>query len=95
MKKRIFAIVLTVVLSLSLAVPCFASDGGSTGGTADYDSVLKPLFDKILGQLSVGTIVGLLAGVLGAGMVFVFMWWAIRKGIGILMSAIRKGKVSS
>ncbi len=96
MKKRIFAIALTVVLSLSLAVPCFASAGGGvTGGTADYETSVKPLFDKILEQLNVTNIVGLLASVIGAGIVFVFMWWAIRKGIKILMSAIRKGRVSS
>lgn len=96
MKKRVFAIVLTVVMAFCMAVPCFAEgEGGVTGGTADYNTAVKPLFDSILQQLNVTNIVALLASVIGAGIVFVFLWWAIRKGIAILMSAIRKGRVSS
>lgn len=96
MKKRIFVVILALCLSLSMAVTCFASEtGGVTGGTADYETAVKPLFDSILQQLNVTNIVALLASVIGAGIVFVFLWWAIRKGIAILMSAIRKGRVSS
>ena len=92
--KKLFAIVLSLVLALSLSVSAFASDAGATPN-ADYNTVVKPIFDNILKQLSVSNIVSLLAAVIGAGIVFVFLWWAIRKGIKILMSAIRKGRVSS
>ena len=92
--KKVFAIVLSLVLALSLSVSAFASEAGPTD-SADYSTVVKPIFDNILKQLSVSNIVSLLAAVIGAGIVFVFLWWAIRKGIKILMSAIRKGRVSS
>lgn len=91
MMKKVLAIALAVVLTVALAVPCFAEEAT----TADYETVVKPIFDNILKQLSVANIVSLLAAVVGAGIVFVFLWWAIRKGISILMSAIRKGRVSS
>ena len=92
--KKVLAIVLSLVLALSLSVSAFASEAGPTVD-ADYQTVVKPIFDNILKQLSVANIVSLLAAVIGAGIVFVFLWWAIRKGIKILMSAIRKGRVSS
>lgn len=90
MMKKVLAIVLAAVLTVALAVPCFAEEA-----PAGYETVVKPIFDNILKQLSVANIVSLLAAVIGAGIVFVFLWWAIRKGISILMSAIRKGRVSS
>lgn len=93
--KKVLAIVLSLVLALSLSVSAFASEASPSPSTANYDTVVKPIFDQILNQLSVSNIVSLLAAVIGAGIVFVFLWWAIRKGIKILMSAIRKGRVSS
>lgn len=95
--KRILAIAMALCLSAALSISAFASASGdgSGGGTATFETSVKPLFDKILAQLNVTNIVALLAGVIGSGIVFVFLWWAIRKGISVLMSAIRKGKVSS
>ena len=92
--KKVLGIVLSLVLALSLSVSAFASEAGPSEN-ANYESVVKPIFDNILKQFSVANIVSLLAAVIGAGIVFVFLWWAIRKGLNILMSAIRKGRVSS
>lgn len=88
--KKLLAICFAVVLALSFAVSAFAEDM-----TADYENGVKPVIDPILKQFSVANIVALLASVMGAGIVFVFLWWAIRRGIKILMAAIRKGRVSS
>lgn len=93
--KKILAFIMALCLILSMSVPVFAASTSSGGGTADYETAVKPLFDEILKQLNVTNIVSLLASVIGAGIVFVFLWWAIRKGIKVLMSAIRKGRVSS
>lgn len=93
MKKRIFAIVLCFVLTLAMSVPVFASSGSDT--TASFDTLVKPIFDEITAQLSITNIVAMIAAVIGAGIGFVFLWWAVRKGISVLMSAVRKGKVSS
>lgn len=93
MKKKLLCVLLSACMILSLAIPTFAEE--VTAGTVDYATGVKPIFDEILKQLNVTNIVSLLASVIGAGIVFVFLWWAIRKGIKILMSAIRKGRVSS
>lgn len=44
-------------------------------------------------QISVTTVVGVLASVMGAGIGLVFMWWGVRKGVSSLMGAFRKGKI--
>lgn len=92
-KKRLLALILTLVLAMSMTVPVFASSGSSDSVT--YESSLKPILDKILAQISIANIVSMIGAFIAAGIGFVFLWWAIRKGISILMSAIRKGKVSS
>lgn len=58
--------------------------------TADFQSVL----DAITAQISVQTIVGVLAIGATAAVGFAFMWWGVRKLIKVLMSAFKKGKVS-
>ena len=65
--------------------------GATTVTLSDFQSVL----DALTAQFSVTTIVAVLAGVLAIGVAFVFMWWGVRKGLRMLMSAIRKGKVSA
>ena len=46
------------------------------------------------GQISVSTVVAVIASAIGAGIGLVFMWWGGRKAVRTLMSAFRKGKVS-
>lgn len=45
-------------------------------------------------QISVETVVGVLAVVAGACVGLAFMWWGLRKAISALMSAFKKGKIS-
>lgn len=45
-------------------------------------------------QISVSTIIGVLGTLVTAGIGLVFMWWGVRKALGSLMSAFRKGKMS-
>ncbi|WP_199536236.1 hypothetical protein [Roseburia sp. OF03-24] len=45
------------------------------------------------GQISVSTVVGVLASVVGAGIGLVFMWWGVRKLARTLMAAFRSGKL--
>lgn len=58
--------------------------------STDFQSVLTAL----QAQISVATVVEVLAVVVGACVGLAFMWWGVRKLIGALMSAFRKGKVS-
>lgn len=90
MKKKLFAVLMAVMVCMSMSVTCFADDGVSVS----YSDV-KSIVDSITSVFKVNTIVAIIAGVLGSVMVFVFMWWAIRRVVKIAMAAIRKGRVST
>lgn len=75
-------------------LPFVAASVGETTPTvvtaADWSSVISAMTS----QISVGTIVGVLASLVAAVIGIVFMWWGVRKAVRALMSAFRKGKVS-
>lgn len=57
---------------------------------SDWSSVISAM----TAQVSVSTIVGVLATLVTAGIGLVFMWWGVRKAVRSLMSAFRKGRMS-
>lgn len=63
----------------------------TTVGWSDLSSVLS----AITAQVNVTTVIAVVAGAVGAAIGLVFMWWGIRKLIRVLMSAFRKGRLSS
>lgn len=64
--------------------------GGTTVVTADdWASVISAMTS----QISVSTVVGVIAVVVGAGIGLVFMWWGVRKASKSLMAAFRSGKL--
>jgi len=69
--------------------PALASESGTVTST-DW----APIISAMTGQISVSTVVGVIATAIGAGIGLVFMWWGGRKAVRTLMSAFRKGKVS-
>lgn len=88
--KRNIVTGLVPVTSAALAVPAFAE--GSTVVTAsDWASVISSL----TAQISVSTVVGVLATTVAAGVGLVFMWWGVRKAIRTIMAAFRKGRMSA
>lgn len=58
--------------------------------SADWASVISAL----TGQISVSTIVGVIAATAAAGVGLVFMWWGVRKAVRALMAAFKKGRLS-
>ena len=58
-------------------------------GWSDLSSVLS----AITGQISVTTVIAVLAGAIGAAIGLVFMWLGVRKLIRTLMKAFRGGKL--
>ena len=62
-------------------------EGG--GAVASWQSVLTAL----QAEISVSTIVGVLATLATAVVGIVFMWWAVRKATSALMAAFKKGKI--
>lgn len=91
MKKFILsvgAIPATVLASVSFA---FASSTPSAVSSTDIASVLTALQK----QISVSSVVEIIAYVIGAGIGLVFMWWAARKLIRTFMGAFRSGRLGS
>lgn len=70
-------------------MPIVATD--SAIGWSDLSSVLS----AITAQISVTTVIAVVAGAIGASIGLVFMWWGVRKLIRVIMSAFRKGRLSS
>ncbi|MBT9812412.1 hypothetical protein GPL26_22635 [Enterocloster citroniae] len=77
------------LVSVGLAVPAFAAEA-TPATPADWASVISAL----TAQISVSTVMGALATFVSAGIMLVFTWWGVRKGIRSLMSAFRKGRMS-
>lgn len=67
-----------------------ASTSTSAVTAADWNSVITAMTT----QISVSTVVGVLATLVTAGIGLVFMWWGVRKAARSLMAAFRKGKMS-
>lgn len=80
--------VATGLVALS-SFPAFASEAGLV--TSDS---WAPVISAMTGQISVATVVAVLATAVGAGIGLVFMWWGARKATKVLMEAFRKGRVS-
>ena len=54
-----------------------------------------PVVEAMTSQISVTTVVGVIASVVGAGIGLVFMWWGVRKAMSSLMNAFKKGKATA
>ena len=64
-----------------------------TGSTVVSSSDWASVIEAMTGQISVSTVVGVLATVVGAGIGLVFTWWGVRKAARSLMAAFRSGKL--
>ena len=66
------------------------SGGACAVTAAEWASVIAAMTS----QISVATIVGVMATIVAACIGIVFMWWGVRKAVRALMAAFRKGKIS-
>lgn len=57
--------------------------------SADWSSVITAMTS----QISVSTVVGVLATIMTAGIGLVFMWWGVRKAVASLMNTLRSGRI--
>ena len=62
--------------------------------TAISSSAFTSVISALQEQISVATIVEVLAVAAGVAVGLAFMWWGVRKLTKVLMSAFKKGKVS-
>lgn len=66
------------------------ADAPSSVVTAkDWASVITAMTS----QISVSTVVGVLATLVTAGIGLVFLWWGVRKAVGSLMGSFRSGRI--
>lgn len=79
------------VLAVSTALQLIPlADLPSTVVTAkDWASVISAMTS----QISVSTVVGVLATLVTAGIGLVFLWWGVRKAVGSLMGSFRSGRI--
>lgn len=73
---------------LLAAVFTFLATASETVTSADWQAVI----DALTSQISVSTVVGVLAAVVAACIGLVFMWWGLRKGLSAIMKAFKSGK---
>lgn len=78
------------VLAVS-AMPEFIplTDPATAVTASDWASVITAMTS----QISVSTVVGVLATLVTAGIGLVFMWWGVRKAVGSLMGSFRSGRI--
>lgn len=55
------------------------------------DTIMS-ILQAITSQFSVTEIVAMIAGILGVSMTFVFLWWGVKKGGKVVISAVKTGK---
>lgn len=67
----------------ALLMPSMAFAEGSTVSYSDFSSIIT----GITGQVSVTTIVGVLAQAVGISIGIVFMWWGVIRVKNIIMAA--------
>lgn len=92
MKNKVLA--LTTML-LMIPVFAFAAEGDVTSAGGTFSTTeLSTIINTITGSINVTSIVAMIAAMITACIGIVFMWWAIKKGTRVIMSAVRKGKVS-
>ena len=65
-------------------------EAGTVISAADWASVIS----AATAQISVSTVVAVLATLVSAGIGLVFMWWGVRKAMASLMKAFRSGRIS-
>lgn len=64
-------------------------DASKVVTASDWSSVINAMTS----QISVSTVVGVLATLVTAGIGLVFLWWGVRKAVGSLMGSFRSGRI--
>lgn len=70
-------------------IPLADSAPAGVVSASDWASVITAMTS----QISVSTVVGVLATLVTAGIGLVFLWWGVRKAVGSLMGSFRSGRI--
>lgn len=63
------------------------------GSSAITSTAFKSVIDAVSAQISVTSVVEVLAYAVPVSIGLVFMWWGVRKVTAMVMGAFRKGKL--
>lgn len=77
------------VSALSELIPLADTVPAGVVSASDWASVITAMTS----QISVSTVVGVLASLVTAGIGLVFLWWGVRKAVGSLMGSFRSGRI--
>lgn len=83
-----FPIIDSSVLAARELIP-LSVDPPKVVTASDWSSVISAMTS----QISVSTVVGVLATLVTAGIGLVFLWWGVRKAVGSLMGSFRSGRI--
>ena len=78
-----------LAVSAILDVMPLAEQPSTVVSAKDWASVISAMTS----QISVSTVVGVLATLVTAGIGLVFLWWGVRKAVGSLMGSFRSGRI--
>lgn len=67
---------------------------GSTNPVPPTPADWKPVIDNVVNAFTVANIVAVIAAVVAAGIVFVFLWWGMRIAFRSIMGAVKNGTLS-
>lgn len=74
-------------------MPLMTLANDAATGTAITADAWKSVLTAMTSQISVTTVIGVLASVVGSAIALVFMWWGVRKLARTLMTAFKSGKL--
>jgi hypothetical protein len=77
------------VLAITELIPLADPAPAGVVTASDWASVITAMTS----QISVSTVVGVLATLVTAGIGLVFLWWGVRKAVGSLMGSFRSGRI--
>ncbi len=89
--KKTAVVLMSLMMLCCVGISAFAANISESTPVSYSD--FSSIFTALQEQISVSTVVGVLAAVVGACVGLVFMWWGLRKVVSMLMAAFRKGKM--
>ena len=78
-----------LAISAVLELVPLSDTPSSIVSASDWASVITAMTS----QISVSSVVGVLATLVTAGIGLVFLWWGVRKAVGSLMGSFRSGRI--
>lgn len=87
--------VATAVASASAVLAPAATAYCAEGDAMGFKEGIQTLWDSVKGDLSIGSVVGIIGIVLGSCVLLALFWFGIRYVIRKIMAAVKKGKVSA